>query len=82
MADKKETETKPPETDAKTGVAMAGKHPLNHRLRAESLAKHNANSDPDGMVSDELIADTKKRLERETKAEKAADGDASGKSGS
>lgn len=39
--------------------------PLNHRLRAEALAKAGATEDPGNQVSPELIADTKARLAAE-----------------
>lgn len=47
------------------GFAMLGDYPLNHRLRAEALATAGVATDPDGAVSDELIAATKDRLAQE-----------------
>jgi hypothetical protein len=59
------------------GVHLAGASelPANHRLRAEALVALGKKTDPDGMIGDELIADTSKRLKAETRAsqdEKAA----------
>ena len=76
MADEKPTETAPPATDPETGVAMDGDFPHNHRLRAEALAKAGKDSDPDGLVSDDLIADASARLERNAAAMKAAEDEA------
>ena len=36
--------------------------PANHRLRAEALAAEGKRKDPDGLISDQLIADTAARL--------------------
>jgi len=61
----------------KEGVALAGKYPLNLRLRAEALATDGKAKDPDGLASDELIASTKDRLDRErAEAERLAARDA------
>lgn len=68
MADETPTETAPPAIIAETGVAMDGDYPHNHRLRAEALAKAGEASDPDGIVTDELIADAGERIEREEEA--------------
>lgn len=54
--------TAPPKT-RKDGTAMSGAYPLNHRLRAEALCKDGKTTDPDGLISAELIADTKARLD-------------------
>lgn len=56
------------------GVYLAGKSalPVNHRLRAEALVALGKTKDPDGIISEELIADTKKRLAAEAKAADAA----------
>lgn len=47
--------------------------PFNHRLRAEALAAAGKTRDPDAIVSEELIADTRKRLAAEAKAEAQAE---------
>jgi len=46
--------------------------PLNHRLRAEALAKAGKTKDPGGQVTAELIAATAARLEAEAAAKAAA----------
>lgn len=47
-----------------TGVALDGDGlPVNHRLRAERLARDGKETDEGGMVPDELIADAAARLE-------------------
>jgi hypothetical protein len=61
-----------PTADKETGVATYGEFPLNHRLRAEALAKAKLEKDPDGIVTPELIVDAGERLEREAKAEEEA----------
>lgn len=73
MSDAKSEMTKPPLV-TKSGVALEGstKLPHNHRLRAEALVAAGKTTDADSMISDELIADTKARLENATKAEKSA----------
>jgi len=48
--------------------------PLNHRLRAEALVQRGATEDPEGVISKELIEDTKARLEAEA-AETTPQGD-------
>lgn len=81
MADKPDpdsafVETEAPKT-AKDGVAMNGRYPVNHRLRAEALAAADKAEDPDGIVSKEAISGAGKRLARKAKAEaKAAPKDA------
>lgn len=55
--------------DAATGFATDGKWPVNGRLRAEAMAAAGETTDPDGIVSDELIAATKDRVEREVAEE-------------
>jgi len=57
----------PPATEAETGVALSteGGLPLNSRLRAEALAKAGAEKDEEGLVSPELIAETRDRLQAE-----------------
>jgi hypothetical protein len=61
-------------TDPETGFAMMGDLPVNGRLRAEALARSGATTDERGIVSDELIAATKDRLEREdAEAERLAE---------
>lgn len=59
----------PQQTDTETGVFMTGDYPTNHRLRAEALARARRKTDPDGIVSPELIADTAERLRAEREAE-------------
>jgi hypothetical protein len=53
--------------DIDDGVAIEGAAglPHNHRLRAEALVAKGKAEDPDGIISPELIADTKERLARE-----------------
>lgn len=77
MADKPEErpafiETAAPEA-GKDGVAMSGKFPLNHRLRAEALAKAKKDADPDGIVDADAIKEGAKRNARREKAEAKAD---------
>jgi len=57
----------PPATNEE-GHALEGEYPHNRRLRAEALAKAGKTTDPDGIVTDELIAETADRLEREDRA--------------
>lgn len=65
--------TAAPETTA-TGVSVVtteqGTYPINHRLRAEAMARDGIKSDADGLISNELIADTAARLAREDAATK------------
>lgn len=65
--------TAPPRRHEKTGVAMDGDYPHNHRLRAEALARDEKTEDPDGIISPELIADAKARLERAEEARQRAE---------
>lgn len=58
-----EVETNPPALIEKTGVALVGDYPANHRLRAEALATAKLDKDPDGLITDDLIADAAKRLD-------------------
>jgi hypothetical protein len=59
----------PPKQEPETGIAVDGEGlPINHRLRAERLAESDAEEDPLGEVSPELIADAKDRLARQDKA--------------
>jgi hypothetical protein len=51
-----------------TFLAGAAGLPANHRLRAEVLVAAGKAEDPDGIITEELIADTAARLN----AEKAA----------
>lgn len=76
MADEKPIETAPPAMNAETGVAMDGDYPHNHRLRAEALSRAGKEADPDGLVSDDVIADAGKRMEAADKAAKQAEADA------
>lgn len=57
------------------GVHLAGRSelPANHRLRAEALVALGKHEDPDGIITDELIADTKARLKAEAAALAPAD---------
>lgn len=59
-----------PQQVDEAGVYLAGESglPVNHRLRAEALAKARRKSDPDGIITDELIADTADRLRAEREA--------------
>lgn len=50
------------------GVAMLGDYPLNFRLRAEAMAAAGVTTDPDGAISDDLIASTVERLAVQTRA--------------
>lgn len=52
------------------GIATEGAsgYPHNHRLRAEAFVADGIETDPDGLISDELIADTRARLEAEAAA--------------
>lgn len=61
-------EFSPPLVEADTGIALDGDYPVNHRLRAERLAEEGKDSDPGGVISDELIAATKERLEGDKRA--------------
>jgi hypothetical protein len=58
----------PPKTTSE-GVAVIetpnGEYPVNHRLRAEAMARDGLTTDKDGRISDELIAATAERLDRE-----------------
>lgn len=60
----------PPKYDPETGVYHDGDHelPINHRLRAEALVAAGETTDPGKLITDELIADTADRLDRERKA--------------
>lgn len=66
------TETAPFKVRESDGVALDGDYPHNHRLRAEALAADGKTSDPDGLVSDELIADAGERVRRIEEAEAEA----------
>ncbi len=71
---------------AEDGTFLAGKAqlPANHRLRAEALAGAGKTTDPDGIISDELISATAERLEAEVKdaaAGASAETDAAGAGG-
>jgi hypothetical protein len=60
-----------PQRRGEDGVYLAGDSglPANHRLRAERLAATRRKSDPDGIIADELIAETATRLKAEASAE-------------
>lgn len=64
--------TAPAKTDPETGTTFVGDYPLNHRKRAEALAKARKTSDPDGLIPDELIVDAKERVARLDVAEREA----------
>ncbi len=71
-AEHDDTEYQPPEVDEATGVSLHKGLPVNRRLRAEALVAAGETTDPEGMVDDDTIADTAKRLAgEETEAEKA-----------
>lgn len=55
------------------GVQLDGASqlPHNHRLRAEALVAKGRKTDPDGLIDDELIADTANRIARERTAAQA-----------
>lgn len=59
-----------PQKSRADGVYLAGASelPANHRLRAEALAARGVKKDPDGIISEALIADTAERLKAEAKA--------------
>lgn len=60
-----EPEWSPPRVEKETGIAIDGDDlPVNHRLRAERLALDGKDSDPGGVVSNDLIADAGERLDR------------------
>lgn len=61
----------PPKVDKTTGAAMIGDYPLNHRRRAEALAAAGIETDPEGLVTPELIADAGDRVARLEKASAA-----------
>lgn len=50
-----DVETKPQKVD-ENGVHYMGDYPANHRLRAEALRKARIKTDPDGLISPEMIA--------------------------
>jgi len=70
MADEPTT-TQPPALQEGTGFTMHGLYPLNHRLRAQAIAKARRKSDPDGLISDDEIAAASDQLARDREAEKA-----------
>lgn len=57
----------PPAVRKEDGVQLQGASalPANHRLRAEALVAAGKEKDPDGIIGEELIADTKERLAAE-----------------
>lgn len=64
---------KPETIEEGTGVPLDGDGlPVSHRLRAERLARDGKGSDPGGVITDDLIADTAKRVANEDKAADAA----------
>jgi hypothetical protein len=68
-------DTAPPATTS-AGVALHGEYPLNSRLRAEAMADADVTTDPDGLITDELIAETRDRLAAERKADADAEEEA------
>lgn len=61
-----------PFTDPATGIATDGEWPINLNFRAEAMARAGVTTDPAEMVSDQVIAETKDRLDSEaTEAAKA-----------
>lgn len=59
-----EPEWSPARVEEGTGIAIDGDGlPVNHRLRSERLALDGKETDPGGVVSDELIAESGKRLD-------------------
>lgn len=52
-------------TDPETGFATDGEWPVNHRLRAEAMARAGVTHDDAGEIEDWLIAETKDRLAAE-----------------
>jgi hypothetical protein len=64
-------ETAAPEM-TEEGVALLNDYPVNHRLRAEAMARDGLSSDPDGMITPELITDAAERLDAEKAAADAA----------
>lgn len=54
--------TAPPALDPVTGLTMVGGYPLNGRLRAAALADAGKKSDPQGLVTPELISAHADRL--------------------
>lgn len=59
--------------DPATGFATDGEWPINLRLRAEAMAAAGVSTDPQSLVSDELIASTKDRLAAEERERIQAD---------
>lgn len=59
----------PPQFAEENGIAIDGDGlPVNHRLRAEALVDAGKDEDPGGMISPELIENTRERLEGEREA--------------
>jgi hypothetical protein len=56
---------------AEQGFAIDGGLPVNHRLRAEALAKAGRDTDPAGAITPEAIAAAGERLAAEAKDEAA-----------
>lgn len=51
-----------PATVTQDGVHLHGEFPVNHRLRAEAIVKKGRKTDPDGLITEDFIAETAKRL--------------------
>ena len=64
-------ETGIPHAEDGTGIALENGLPINHRLRAEALVARGDATDPEGIIGDDLIADTADRLALEEKVAKA-----------
>jgi len=56
--------TAPPKTDD-AGIVQYGQFPLNHRMRAEAMARAGVTTDEMGLIGDDLIAETVDRLKVE-----------------
>lgn len=62
--------TAPPKTDD-AGIVQHGGYPLNHRMRAEAMARAGVTTDEMGLIDDDLIAETVDRLKVEDEEEAA-----------
>ncbi len=63
----------PEQVEPETGVALDGDGlPVNHRLRAERLARDGKTTDAGGLITDDLIAATASRLDDDDKAAEVA----------
>lgn len=71
MADEAAMDTQPPEVEEATGIALVGGYPVNHRLRAEAMAREGVDHDPSDLITGDLIAATRDRLAAEEAGEDA-----------